>query len=277
MNCELVQRRLLNLEDASHVPPDVRAHLASCGSCRDWRSHLVQLERHVPLLPVPVSRGKKRLLRRLLHSAENERRETAPALSTLASVLPALPASPDPAPARTSVTVPALASGLAAALVLAVVGWWLWSGRVDAPATSTPNEKPAVDPLLASLLQRDLRLAQANTPRERIEILADVADDLRGETRTLAQASALRELTALATLYHRVVNDGIVQQAKVLPPSQRRAVLNHIADRLARTATMIEQLAQRTETEYARPLRTIAETARKGNRQLSALLPEDRL
>src|SRR5882762_683821 len=65
MRCEVVQRRLMSIEDLTEVPADVRAHLAACTPCRDWQGQLVQLERHVPLLPVPKSRGKSRLLRKL--------------------------------------------------------------------------------------------------------------------------------------------------------------------------------------------------------------------
>lgn len=67
MNCDLVQRRLLSLSDPESLPDNLRAHLAYCEACSDWHDHLLVLERHVPLLPIPRSNGKARLMRRLLH------------------------------------------------------------------------------------------------------------------------------------------------------------------------------------------------------------------
>jgi hypothetical protein len=161
--------------------------------------------------------------------------------------------------------------GLAAALLLAVLSWlglqrWL--------ATEPPSSKPVADALLASLVQRDLRLARAGTARERMEILAAVAEDLHGETHALAHAGSQEELTALANLYEEVVRQGILKQAAALPDADRRRDLAAISLRMAQTASRVEELAQALPERLAKPLHAIAATARAAQHQLRALSPE---
>jgi hypothetical protein len=160
-------------------------------------------------------------------------------------------------------------------VVLGGIGWWMSNGS-DAPQPEPPREKPATDPLLASLLQRDLRLATATSPRERIEILADMAQELQDAIRLLAQAAGGEPLEGMATLYDQVVRDGIIKQAQALADNERRPILNPIADRLARTARSVERLAGKVPAEHSKPLHTIAAAAREGNRHLYALVAKER-
>jgi hypothetical protein len=164
--------------------------------------------------------------------------------------------------------------GLAAAVLLAILGWWGVASWPESPVPAQP--RPAYDPLLASVMQRDLQLARANSPRERIEILADLADDLRSATRILAQASAGEKLTALAQLYKQVILDGIIQQAEALPAAERRQVLDPIAKRLSRADREVKRLVERVPAEYTPVLDMIAAAAHEGNRRLHALLREER-
>ena len=91
MNCDIAQRRLMSIEDPAQVPADLRAHLASCGSCRDWQGHLVQLERHIPFLPVPVSRARSRFVRKLTagHKKKQEAEQTVPEAAAFAGTIAA--------------------------------------------------------------------------------------------------------------------------------------------------------------------------------------------
>src|SRR5438876_12439750 len=66
MRCEVVRLRLLSKLDPSQPSDVVRAHLEDCEFCRDWHNDLCTFERSVPYVPVPRSRGKARLLSRLL-------------------------------------------------------------------------------------------------------------------------------------------------------------------------------------------------------------------
>jgi hypothetical protein len=175
-------------------------------------------------------------------------------------------------PVATVIRSRTLILGVAAALLLIALGWLGLQGWPD-NTVRAPN-RPVADALLASLVQRDLRLARAGTPGERIEILAAVAEDLHGETNALAHAGSEEELTALANLYEEVVRQGILKQAAALPPAERGRALVTIALRMAQTASRIEELAQELPAEFAKPLHAIAATARAAHRQLRALMPE---
>jgi hypothetical protein len=132
------------------------------------------------------------------------------------------------------------------------------------------------DPLLAGLVRHDLRLAMAATPRERLAILADVADEILDPAGALTAETANSQLEALARLYERVVQEGILRQARTLPPAERRSILSPIAKRLASNAQHMDRLVQKVPGEQSRPLLSIASVAREGNRQLDSLVAEVR-
>jgi hypothetical protein len=275
MKCDVVQRRLLSIENPAQVPADVRAHLAICGICRDWHYQLVVIERNVSLLPVPRSRAKARLLHRFLLEPANA--GNGPELAAASSPAALYPSR------RVALAFSHVRSfpywrpavGLAAAALVLALGWWLRPNQPAPPAPAPPTPaKSAPDPLLACLVRRDVRLARAETARERLEILADLADDLRGETQPLAQAAAREELAELATLYEQVVRDGIVRQAQGLAAADRRLLLAAIANRLTGAERAVGRLVQKVPPEYARPLRVIVAAAREGSLRLLALQEE---
>jgi hypothetical protein len=144
---------------------------------------------------------------------------------------------------------------------------------LSGPPLATPGIS---DPLLANLLERDLRLASATTPRERIEILADLAEDLRQGTQQIAPAATQEELKAIACLYEQVVRDGIVKQAQALPATDRERVLDPIALRLDQTASQVDRLAREVSAQRAEQLQAIITSAHEGKRALCALLLKER-
>jgi hypothetical protein len=278
MNCDLVQRRLLSSADPETVPADLRAHLAVCGCCRDWQQHLVQIDRNIPLLPVPRSRGRARLLQRFLPQAEQAENRQEREKQIVPS--PVARSSPPPlrlGPGRMSWTV-RLAAATAALVLIALLGvfglhYLNWPPQDPPPA---PAPLPPANPLLAGLVQHDLRLATAATPRERIVILADLADEMLDPARALAVETAGGQLDALARLYERVIREGILKQARSLPVAERCEILAPITQQLARTASRMDRLLQKTSGTQSRPLESIAGTARDANRQLYSLVAEVR-
>jgi hypothetical protein len=60
MNCHAARRRLLGAPRPEQPPADVRGHLAYCSECWAWHKDLVFLERHVPRIPVPRCRTRKK-------------------------------------------------------------------------------------------------------------------------------------------------------------------------------------------------------------------------
>jgi hypothetical protein len=168
----------------------------------------------------------------------------------------------------------AVAAGVAAALLLVFAGWWAWHGP-DNSADFVPTKTlHAADPFLASLLESDLRLAEAETSRQRIEVLADLADNLQEELCKLVLGAEPDDVLELARLYGQVVRDGVVPTAKVLPSSQRRVVLDQIVERLAKTEREVKNLAESVPASSSRPLTLVAAAAHDGDDQLRALLRE---
>jgi hypothetical protein len=153
----------------------------------------------------------------------------------------------------------AIATASAAALILCGVwlGSWLGSsGGGDSAASQSPADqadapqpgqsKPAAawqnKSTLASgerglagrLLDCDLKLAEAQKPRQRLEILIELADVLHFETRMLAKAAPPARLDHLAGLYDRVLEEGIAAAARELPIEERKLVLAKAADQAAK-------------------------------------------
>jgi len=122
------------------------------------------------------------------------------------------------------------------------------------------------------LSECDLRLAQAATPRIRVQTLADFADALRDEAKTLGQAAAPEALDVVARMYRKVVQEGIVQRARSLPAGERREVLVPIAARLAQVENEVEPVARVASPTAAERLREVAFAAREGGAQLRALV-----
>ena len=273
MNCDIVQRRLMSVEDPAEVAADLRAHLASCVSCRDWQGQLVQLERHIPYLFVPVSRAKARFLKKLLAEPSKKQEAEQQTVLEMAAVTATLPAPAlSGSPLSHKATKQRVLAGLAAAILLAAFGWWLFR-----PAPSQPDAIPtatASDPLLASLLHYDLQLATANTPKERITLLADVAQALHDESRTLAAETAGNQLIELAGLYRQVIHYGITKQAPAIPVSDRARVFKPLIDQLEKAAQSSERLAKRMPPEQNKPVQDMATTAWEGRRFLATLLSE---
>jgi hypothetical protein len=127
---------------------------------------------------------------------------------------------------------------------------------------------------LTSLLDRNLRLAKARTPRKRLEALVDLADDLQGQARRLIRGAEVEDLQELARLFEQVVDEGIIRGAVGLPADQRPEVLPAAADRLARAGRDAGRLAQEAPDGSAGALRVIATVAQHGGERLRALMRE---
>jgi hypothetical protein len=302
------------LEHPDQPPPKIRAHLAGCAPCREWQRNLLRLEHNVAFLPVPSGSGKSKLLYELLGSspdlkteadaqrrddarrhrqaeadlrerlaaecsrleAEQRRHQDAPTLPALLET----PRSVTPLPRRLATVFRqprrrvAVAVGVAASLVIILTGWWAWHGTDDAVGTGPTRRLHPADPFLAGLLESDVRLAEAETSRQRIEALADLADNLQAEMCKVVLGAETDDVVELARLYGQVVREGVVVAAKNLPSSQRRLVLDRIADRLARTEREVKDLAQTVPASSSRPLTLVAAAAHDGDDQLRALLRE---
>ena len=125
-------------------------------------------------------------------------------------------------------------------------------------------------------MQRDLALAKANTPTERLQVLAGLAEDLSVQARSLARVASPDELRDLARWYDKVVKGAMVKQAENVPtftmtPAERtarEALLKSLADKLDETATESEKLSNEVSPEIKRALQRMTESAREGQKKL---------
>lgn len=192
MNCQIIQRRLLGVEDPEGLPAEVQAHLDGCAACRECQARLVQLEANVRRLPVPPSRARAAFVRQLLET------ETAPSQST---PVPAVDRSqpreskprrvirriPQPVATGPSIAVPwRFAVPAAAAAVLLFV--FAWSSVRERTAVPAVAERPKPDLLVASLVKHNWALASEQGRQKRAAELQAVADDLNREKQSLEGA-----------------------------------------------------------------------------------------
>jgi hypothetical protein len=259
MSCDSMRRRLFAGERPDFPYVDVKNHLAVCPSCRALQRQLVQMERIITRLPVPSSsQAKANLLRQIL----------------ITPAAPAEPAAPTvrlayldrPAKER-GLRKASLAVAMAAALVVFALCWGMWPH--DAPL---PNAKPAVNSLAYRQNQRDVLLAAAHTPRERVEQLADLADKLHEEALTLARAADAERLVVVAQFYDEVVRENLRTHAGTLTEPERRELLPPIARRLSETESELQRTAAEVGlARTAAPLRQMAFAAKVGDRWLQDL------
>jgi hypothetical protein len=280
MNCDAIQHALLGLLRPDQPPAVVQAHLAQCPVCRAGHERLLQIERQLPLLPVPSSTAKADLLRRLRADAVAPPRDEP--IPFHGRQVESRGERIRKVRERAKQKL-ALAAALAAALVLFAVGWAVWQHQLHTIATPEPV---SVQALVSRLNTREPRLAEvlagAPTPRERVEILAVVADRLLERSRPLQLAADRDELAALAQLYGDVIRDGLVAHARTLPVSQRAAVLNPILRQLEIAQRDAEQMAVQAAlvdngpvaSANAASLRAIAAAAQEAYRRLNDLIDQ---
>ena len=162
--------------------------------------------------------------------------------------------------------------GLAAAVLVALGAWALF------PRNGPKPEMVAIpdDPFLKKMIERDLALARAATPAERLAALSGMAGDLSAQARNLSRVASPEELRDIARWYEKVVKDGIVKQAENLPartrtPAEeqaRAAALNALTQQLNDTAAETDKLLGSVPPESKPALQKIVETARDGQKKI---------
>lgn len=269
MNCDHVQRLLLVARRPEQPSAEAAAHLAQCPACRLWHGRLVGIERQIPQLPVPSSQAKRRLLRHVLAGGAGEwerpradRVACSPTQDDAASHSPTLPL-------YHTLTL------VAAGLLVAVGGWWLLRASPNPHTAQVERPARVPDQLFARLSAGHLRLAQAQTPQDRVAEVARFVDHVHQHTQDLASVADPATLQTLARLYERLVRDGVVRGAHAVARDQRRTSLVPLAERLARLGDEAERWVHEVPPGSAAPLRQIAAAARAGDRQLRTLIQEE--
>jgi hypothetical protein len=303
MKCKEIKYFLLGSENPDQPPADVQAHLAVCTACQEWQNRLVQIEMNLPFLPVPQSAARSILLKRIFAQPRDsgqwavareqpaviseQAAEVPPALSGLTKLdqPPDKPIAvkewpgtmPIPVdrsrPGRIRTAFRAFRSmepglrrfaggGVAAAILLGVLGWLVLLGPHQPPPVAQ-RSRPDPEPLLASILQRDLRLAEAENAKERVLALADLAEDLSQEIKALAPKPQAKDfLEALVKNYRKVVVKGLVEVANDLTDADRNPILSTVANRLHQAGREADELAK---------TKAIADSSKKPLQELSQI------
>jgi hypothetical protein len=270
MNCQAAQRRMFAALDSQRTSDEVRAHLAYCGECRDLQALLVRTERQVPCLPVPRSRAGERFIRKFLEDSEpppeSERPRQAP--STRDSDHATSSAGLEWA----RVQAKSLAATAAMFSVCSLAGWWLQATAEVQPLPPLTNQ-PIPQPL-GDLAHHDRRLAAATTAGARVEILADLADELHESILGRIDESGLDHLAALVRLYDRVVRDGIVAQARAVPAPELGVIVHSVGNRLALASRQARDILQGMSCPKFSAVSRLAASALEAQLSLQALEQE---
>ncbi len=197
MNCPTIQQLLLMSDQPAQPAVEVRAHLAECAACRSLQRRLLAVEQQIPLLPVPASTRRDSFLQQVRQGNVLPEPTVSAAELWLTGYRPAK---------ERGLLKLALSLALAASLLLFALGWWLWPHHDGRTLTA--------DPLVVRQLDRNQRLAQARTPWERVEVLADLARGLHREAQQLAGKSNPEELRVVARFYREVVREDLVKEAR---------------------------------------------------------------
>jgi len=306
MNCKEIKYFLLGCENPDQPPADVKAHLAVCSACQDWQNRLAVIEMNIPFLPVPASAARTQLLRKVLSQSKSVGKDSgavaAPELTDTRiaikdTVGPVLKPTESQIPLSVSAGRSSLrhgagivrffsawepsarrfaAGGIAAAILLVIFGWMVIRTPPRPIATTGPIARSSSDPLLASIIERDLRLAGAENPSARFLTLADLAEDLSGEVKKLAPLpEAKGVLDELVMRYQEVLRDGLLRVAKKLPGADRDELLNKIGERLhvaGRTAEELgDELGGKIPNSSSQALQRLGKAAYEADRQLRDL------
>lgn len=266
MNCQSIQNKILALPDPRQVPESLRDHLGACSTCQTWWQQAVRLERLLTSLPVPAAPADKK----------------AALIDELTSAGPVIKSVPSlgRAPTRTRWTAILTTStakyvaALAAAILVAIGAWQL----IKPTSTNAVVAESPRHPLLDKVVKRDLALAKANTPAQRLEVLGGLADDLSSETRSLARVGTPDDLDQLARWFDKVVKEGIEKQARSLPPgmnqTEKTALLNKLTVKLADAKQEADRVSRESPPQSQPALKKIVDAAQEGQNKLQAILAE---
>jgi hypothetical protein len=267
MHCQTIQNRILALPDPRFVPEGLREHLAACAGCRDWARQAARLEGLLEQLPAPPApqNKKERLIEELV---ANEPLILRPL------------AAPRPSPESTSARellsrYRTLAAGLAAALLVALGGIWLFN-RPGSPEVARATGPAPRYPFLDKVSQRYVALAKAETPTRKLDDLSGLAEDISTEAQSLSRVANEKELGELASMFQKVVADGIVKQAdKMNVPNvgirewnERKSRCEAVAAKLSEVAKQADDLAGKVPPQAKEAIAKIARSARDGETRL---------
>ncbi|NBO93266.1 MAG: hypothetical protein EBV06_13295 [Planctomycetia bacterium] len=242
MTCATVRERLLQSEYPDRPGSELSAHLADCHPCQIWLRRLVRLERRIANRTIAVPRIPTELfgeleparpLVRPFASAHHRRVEGARRKA-------------------------ALASSLAAALLLFAAGLWSWPHLEHDISHSS---------LAAYQMKRDFRLAKADTLPRRVTALVELAGDFLSEAKQTPENAE-----RLADFVERVFCVDLPELTTPLAAHDRPA-LCAVLEPLSRLESDAARLAAESRSlRLAHAYQRMAGSARLADQRLRILL-----
>ena len=262
MKCDAVRNRLLDLPDLRSVPTEYLVHVDGCEPCAKFLDKARALVVDLAALPAPTAEMAKLTFLDSLMA-------TGPVIRTV----PAASATGSTSIRDLLKRIPVRPVATAAAAVL--VGFGVWSA-IPPSKPQLATAEPRRHELLQKVVTLNTELAALSEPKDRVAKLAGLAADLRTETRSLSKSADRAEMLSLANMYEKVVDGGIVRQAKRMnqfntPVGERQAAYKVAMAELSRAAAEVTALVP-TASQMVQPqLKRIAKTARDGEAQLQLL------
>ena len=285
MNCHDSQNHILNLLDPREAPKAIRAHLAECGKCRQWYRNVLLVEREAARVLVPAPTRRESFVNEFRQSESLPKSASATAPAPLARPAPPrLALRPSSSRRQKALRKIAGSFAIAAALLIAMLAWWLGGSEPNTPGPDPNKDRTAnrdkVKPRKTPLEQRlaaDHQWILATSTDARLLVLGRLETEIFDETLELREDS-LHKLQQQVVLFKELVHDGIMKQAVVLSKERRLEILNPLAKQLEGTESRARRLAaahrEQGKLAQAKALTEIAMIANEGKIELEKLLSQ---
>jgi hypothetical protein len=266
MLCETTRQHLLAHADEPVLPPEVNAHVVGCAACTKLARQLHTMNESLRAITVPASDDAKARFLETISTAD-----LPPIIERSAVRTRDSSTSLRPWRGWSWKTEWQYAGGIAAVVLLAVGGWWF---------SSSPRAKPEMAKLRHELLKHEVasvtRMTRAQTPEDRLAAWTELTGHLHTETKHVYKIASPTDLETLERMFGKVVNEGVLTQAKLLPatysPAQREKALADIDAKLQAAQTDAETLSPDAPTTAQPALLKIAGTAREARAKLQAII-----
>ncbi len=129
----------------------------------------------------------------------------------------------------------------------------------------------SMDRLVLRFVDRDLRLADTLVAADQMHIIAEMADDLRGEALRHVDGASAESLPLLTELYDLTLQRGVVGRMRSVPAAERAELLRGLSERLDKTEAEVARVLERSPEDLALLLRPIHKATRQARERLAGL------
>jgi len=258
MTCQEIQHWLLLSKPAVPLPGAVRRHLDACPRCRLRCEQLRLLDDQINGLPPPPPdpSAKERLMARIARTPQQR----------------------SPAPAVRLHLRWVAAAAVAASLLIAVT--WIVARRPAAnrsgddvaltEGTSPSPLRAGAGGIVLRVAKLDVQLANPAAVEEQLDLLTQLAGDLKDEAIRLAKQGPSEDVQLLGDLASSVLRQGVVGRAARLPVGKRPELVPPLVEQLRATETEIDGFCKDRLPAVANMLRPIGSAARESAELIEA-------